>query len=210
MDTGTSCRKVRDDVSGVLRIAVDLDLHDWLKDDRLALVVGGLESKDGGHTEGLFVGVYWMVLTIGKDTFDTDDWEASEWTALKGFEETFLNGREVVLWNCAAEDFLSELVLFAWLEAHRDDTIEAAAAGLLDVSSFGFARAFDGFAVDDFHRAGLKLDLIGVFELLDDEVDVRGGNAAKKELFGLVVTDDFDAWVLYPFKIKFYGLGRAQ
>ena len=163
MDTRPAGVEVRQDAAGEARLDVYAQAQDRFEDDGLALRIGILEGEDGGHAERLLVRIDGVVFTIDENTLDADDGEACQRSFRQGLEEAFLDGGEVVFRDGSTEDVFFKDALFRGLETHLDDAIEAASAGLFDVTSIAFRGALDGFTVDDLHPFGVDGDLVDGF-----------------------------------------------
>jgi hypothetical protein len=137
-----AARYVAEDIAIVLLRNGDDDFHDRLKHDRVAFRTRGLEGHGSRDLISRFGAIDFVVGPIEEGRFDIDDGEAGDNAAAERIFETLLGRLDEFLRNGAADNGIDEFEAFARVrfEANPHIAVLAVAAGLLDVTTFGFAR----------------------------------------------------------------------
>ena len=150
----------------------DLQLDDGLEQDGRSVFQSVLIGERGGELERHFRGVYVVIASVREHGFQPRDGIAREGAFRYAFAQSLFDGGDVLLGNCAADDFLFEdEFLFAGFEAYLAVSVLSVSARLLFVLAFGVGDRSDGLLVGDLRLCQRDADAVALFELFADEVE---------------------------------------
>jgi hypothetical protein len=108
---------------------------------------------------------------------------------LKRFFKTLLSRLDELLRNGATDNGIDEFEAFARVrfEANPYIAVLTMAAGLLDVTAFGLARAFDRFAVVDLRFANVGFNAEFAAHTVNEDIELKLADATDDGLAGFVI-----------------------
>src|SRR5476649_586841 len=145
-DLAAAAAQVADDVALELVRGGDFDLHDRFEEDRAGLFHRVLHGEDGGELERQFVGIDFVIGTVGDVDGDVDDGRTVDHAVEQRFFDALFTGGNVFLRDIAADDLVLDLdALAPFLRLHLDDDVAVltAAARLLDEFAFALGGLGD-------------------------------------------------------------------
>lgn len=176
LDLAAARVQAADDVAHVLVRRRGLDAHDRLEDLGAALRHRLADRHGGGDLEGHLRRVDLVVRAVVERDLHVDDREAQERTALHGFLDALLDGRDEVLRHGAADDdVLEDIARTARvrLGLDLDVAVLTATAGLAHELALDVDRTRDGLAVGDLRGADVGVDVELALEAVDDDLEVQ-------------------------------------
>ncbi len=111
-DAAAAAVEIAHQIAGVFYRSLHLDVHDRLQQRGLASCHGSFERLAGCKLERHFRGVDIVIGTVVNGHLEIDHRKAGQVTARGGFEDAFLNRRDVLPGNRPAEDLVAELETF--------------------------------------------------------------------------------------------------
>ena len=129
-----------------------------------------------------------MVFAVVEDSAEIGDRESSKVAARGGIANAFLDRRNPVFRDCAAENIVHELDAFAALDGLHLDAAHAklaVPAGLFLVLAFGVGFAANSFTVGNLGRFEREVDVVAFLKFGDDDFDVLLAGARENEFLCL-------------------------
>ena len=146
-----------------------------------------------GGLERQFVRIDIVIGAVVENHLEIDHRKAGEKAALGRLHDAFLDRRNVVLGNRAAEDFVDELEFAAARQRlHLDPAIAelAVTAGLLLVPALHVGAAANGFAIGNLGRLQDYLSVVALLQLGDDDFDMLLAGSGDQEFLGLRIAEE--------------------
>ncbi|KAF5036814.1 hypothetical protein DSECCO2_571250 [anaerobic digester metagenome] len=147
-NSAPSLGKVSGDVTDVFVGRIDFYLHHRLKQQRVRFHKSLLEADGSAGLEGKVGRVNRVELSVEQHNFYIHNREAGKYTVGKGFQDAFVNRRDIFAGNGTALDFVDKFVTFAFVGLNTDLRLckLAFTTGLFGVAVFDFHFLADGFA----------------------------------------------------------------
>ena len=192
--------QVADDVTHVLLRSHDLDEHDRLEEDRLALRACMAESHAGSDLERQLVGIHGVERSVQQRDLERLHLVSGETAVGHRGLETLLDARDVLLGDIATLDLVYELqagdTLVRGSDLHDDVGELAAAARLLLEHLAVLETGGDGFLVVDLGGTLVDVHTELAAQTVDDDVQMKLSHAADDGLPGLQVGLDGEGGIL--------------
>src|SRR5690625_3054157 len=185
-------------VTHVLLGGDDLDAHDRLEDDGLALLHDVADTHRGSDLEGHFRRVDLVVGAVVERDLHVDDREAQERPVLHGLFDPLLNCGDELLRNDTTDDGVLELEALAaafGLGLELDVTVLTTTAGLTNELALDVGMLGDGFAVGDLRSTDACVHVEFAAQAVDDDLQVKLTHARDLRLAGFRVGFDAEGGV---------------
>src|SRR5690606_8020930 len=177
--------EVADHAAEIVRRGRDLDVHQRLEQDRIALGARLAPAHDRGHLERVLARIHLVIRAEMQRRLHVHHRVAELDAALHRLLQALLHGRDVLARNHAALDGVHELEALArllGLELDHHVAVLTAPAGLLDVLVFLIDRLANGLAVGDLRLADVRLDVELALHAVDDDLEVQLAHAGDDGL----------------------------
>ena len=187
-DFAAAAGEVADDIAHAFVGHADFDDADWFEHAGAGGEEGFLEGLFAGDLEGDVLGIDGVHLAVVEVDLEVDDAVSGEDALAGGGHDAFLDGGDKGAVDVLAGEGFGEFdaaVAFLGFDAHPDFGELAGAAGLFFVAVFGFAAAFDGFAIGDFGFDEVEVDAEPGTEAGGDHLEVEFALAGDDGLMEL-------------------------
>src|SRR5262245_49923601 len=189
-DPAATAVQVSHDRAHVLLGRHDLDVHHRLEHHGLGLAAGLLEAHRGGDLERHLGRVDLVIRAVGQPRLDVHHRVAGQHAGIERFADAFLDRRDVLPRDRAADDLVLELEALARLvrlDLEVDVAVLTAAAGLPHIAALGFGLLADRLAIGDLRLADVRLDPELAQQAIDDDLEMELAHPVDQGLGRLLV-----------------------